>query len=240
MIIKKAQRKKAFPIRRSFVQGGSPTNPRPGPLADFVTKKDPRALDLFLLALTVATSGPYAVTFPAETWARALNIKHFGVVSRAWTRLVNRKLIKRQRTGNRARITLLREDGSGRAYTHPFQGTKSEPYGQVALEYWLNGIFLKLDMPAKAMLLILSTWSGELSLPAERVPAWYGISADTCERGMSTLSRYGLITKTKDWVKSLHVPGGWAATNVYELQGAFARPNRRPKILVLPQTGVPF
>src|SRR5258708_488716 len=140
-IIKKAQRKTGFPIRRSFVQTGALQSPRPGPLAAFVKSKDPRALDLFLLAVTAATNEPYSVTFPAETCARALTIKHFSVVSRAWSRLEDRKLIKRQRAGNRTRSTLLKEDGSGKPYTHPFKGTKSEHYGQLPLEYWLDNPF---------------------------------------------------------------------------------------------------
>jgi hypothetical protein len=242
-IVEKAQRKRGFPIRRSFVQRGTPQKPSPGPLAEFITKKDPRALDLYLLLLTTATAEPYAVVFPAETWARALDIKHFGVVSRAWSRLETRKLVRRERAGNRARLTLLVEDGSGRPYTHPFKGTKSDPYGQLPIEYWLEGYYARLDLTAKAMLLVAATWRGSLPLPAERAPSWYGISADTCERGMATLINEGVITKTKDWTPTLYAPGGYVATNVYTLQGPFARPVRQPKVVALPRVGgsrVPF
>jgi len=33
-------------------------------------------------------------------------------------------------------------------------------------------------------------------LPTERVPEWYGWSADTAERGLATLEEAGLLTHT--------------------------------------------
>jgi len=235
-ILAKSQRKRAFPIRRSFVQRGKPSNPQPGPLADFVTHRDETALDLYMLLLAAGTAKPHTVILRAEAWARALKIKRFDTVSRAWGRLEQRRLVARGRAGNKAKVTPLKEDGSGKPYVHPFAGTRSDPYGQVPLDYWIDGWFDKLHLPGKAMLLVMATWRGALTLPAEKASEWYGISADTCERGFDELRRADIVRKSKRWKPSIYAPGGWVAQNVYGLTGPFARSVRKPNIVVLART----
>ena len=100
----------------SSLQQGRRSQLHPGPLATFVHHHDMRGLDLYLLALTLATHEPFGVILPAGVWARGLGLRGTGrsaAVSRTWKRLVDLSLITRSRRGRTAAITLLREDGSG-------------------------------------------------------------------------------------------------------------------------------
>lgn len=236
LLLEKSQRKEGVPLRASFVHGGtSRRKAEPGPLADFVHKHDSTALDLYLLALTVATSAPFEVRYPAATWARALRISDLSAISRAWARIEERRLISRVRQGRLAKITILKESGKGGAYTHPSRGVKPDPYGKLPLAYWRDQYFRSLNLPAKSMLLITLCWHGPLTLPSEHAEEWYGISADTCERGLGMLERVGIVAKSKTWRESLHSPTGQSQVNVYTLKGAFAqrRKEGRPKLAIV-------
>lgn len=232
-MLDKAQRREGAPVRRAFVQAGTYHDPRPGPLAAFVANRDRTALDLYLLAVTLATKEPYRVIYAAGWWTRALRLSHETVVSRAWSRLEERRLISRHREGRIAVVTIRRDDGTGRAYEHPARAATREPYGKVPLSYWREGLFEELDLAAKAMLLIAVCRPGSFTLPFERAKAWYGISPDTCERGLRTLREHGILTRRRTWHMSRYAPSGYAETFVYTLQGAFAKRAKKVQLQVV-------
>ena len=221
-MLDKAQRKLGTPLRRGFVQGGTRHDPKPGPLAEFVRNRDETGLDLYLLAKTLATKEPYRVIYSAGWWARALRLNDDTLISRAWKRLEDRHLISRTRDGRVVVVTLLRDDGSGQPYERP--ALKGESYGKLPLAYWRDGYFLRgqLDLAAKATLLIALSQHGAFTLPAERAKQWYGVSADTIEKGFATLRERNIITRMKDWRINRYSRGGLAATNVYRLRAPFA------------------
>jgi hypothetical protein len=186
------------PIRRSFVQqrrrGGGP-----GPLAEFVSNRRSRALDLYLLAHAVASAPPYTVTFPAGVWVRALalapNSSSETLVSRSWTWLEQLGLIETRRVGRFRELTLLREDGSREAYRHPGEegATDRGHYFKLPHAYWEANYHNRLGLPAKAVLLIALSLRDDFVLPTERGKAWYGLSRDTIRKGLRDLRLYGLL-----------------------------------------------
>lgn len=107
------------PIRNTFVQQGSQSDPEPGPLHEMVRRHDERCLDLFLLHRMMASADPWDVRpMPAKAWARALGVHHDrdggkAAVSKAWRRLDQTyHLIEVGRSGQRGKYTSLSEDGS--------------------------------------------------------------------------------------------------------------------------------
>jgi hypothetical protein len=71
-------------------------------------------------------------------------------------------------------------------------------------------------------LLIALCQQGAFTLPAERAKQWYGVSADTVEKGFGLLRDRKIIARAKDWRISRYAPGGLAPTNVYRLRPPFA------------------
>ncbi len=222
----------AVPIRRSFVQRGSLAQPAPGVLATLVHNGDQRGLDLFLLLKAVASSPPYNSHRGAAVWARAL--RHTGksanpqTISKIWRRLEALMLVERGRDGRLADLWLLREDGSGEPYTHPADG--NEPYLQLPVAYWLNGDENwsgSLKLPAKAMLLIGLSLRPGFILPVEKAPEWYGVSADTAQRGLAELERRGALVRKNLKKKAALTPLGFTTDSHFTLVGDLARPEGR-------------
>lgn len=222
-------RRRTVAFRRSFVQEG---RSGAGPLAQFVRGHDERALDLYMLAMAAASHEPWKVHYSAIVWSRALGWGEARagrvVVSRAWRTLQDRQLVSRERKHRRAEITILREDGSGAAYSHPGESgetgeAKRDRYLRVPVEYWLQGWQRRLDLVSKAVLLIALARQGSFTLPVERAPIWYGISADSVQRGLDRLRREKLLTRTPDLrLDPLSpFPGGLVRVYAYELQAPF-------------------
>lgn len=59
--------------------------------------------------------------------------------------------------------------------------------------------------------------------PAERVPVWYGWSADTAERGLAALEQLGLLTHTIRLKKAPLSPTGLTRVNRYLLHAPFGK-----------------
>lgn len=191
------------PIRNTFVQRRGSPDVEPGPLADLIRRRDQRALLLYLLILARASSSPWDVSRPAAVWARALNIaagpSGRAAVSKAIGRLVDLRLIRREREQRRAKIYLLREDGSGEPYEHPGDPTQRHGYLQLPFAFWTERWHERLDLPAIAMLLILLSLPEDPRLPVDQVPHWYGVSRATAERGLAQLRGEGLVES--HWVQ---------------------------------------
>lgn len=225
-LLKSANRQHgAVPLRRSFVQQGTRSVPEPGPLAALVRNGDRRGLDLFLLLKAVASSEPYNSHRGASVWARALS--HTGVptdeqaISKIWSRLDNKHgLVARSRYGRLADVTLLREDGSRRAYVHP--GKSREPYFQLPVAYWLNEDeewSATLTLPAKALLLIALSLQPGFALPVEKAPHWYGLSADSAQRGLAELAKRKVLNRARIPKKAPLAPRGFTYDTRYTTQG---------------------
>lgn len=210
------------PFRRSFVQDTSSGGA--GPLAWFVSGRRNTALDLYLLFHASACGGDFGTRLHARVWARALelgeSIHATGVVSRNWSWLEAQGLVSRRRERRLVKATLLKEDGSGEPYTHP---GKSGNYFKLYHEFWLDGWYRELDLPAKAALLILLSRRQGSELPQEQAPAWYGISADTLGRGLRTLGRHKLASTTVTKKPAPLSPIGYSWEQRYWLQSPFDR-----------------
>jgi hypothetical protein len=223
------------PINKLFVQAARSSPCRHGPLAEFVHNRDLRGLRAYLLLLGITSSGEgqdgWSTTLPVGVWARAFDTTRAATpasaataVSKVLTRLEQRRLIDRKRRGRerKIRVTLLREDGSGNAYTRPGKGN-SDRFLRLSHRFWLDGWYERLDLPATAMLLVALHEKHNFELPSERVPEWYGWSADTAERGLATLEEVGLLTHTTRLKKAPLSPTGQTKVNRYLLHEPFAQ-----------------
>lgn len=73
------------------------------------------------------------------------------------------------------------------------------------------------------MLLVARHEKNNFELPAERVPQWYGWSADTAERGLATLEQLGLLTHITRLKKAPLSPTGLTSVNRYLLHEPFGQ-----------------
>ena len=215
------------PVNKLFVQAPPGSTCRHGPLATFVRNRDMRGLHAYMLLLAVTSSGDspdgWSTTLPIGVWARAFGTTRYAApasaasaVSKILTRLERRALITRQRHGRqrKIRVTLLREDGSGQPYTRPGKDNPDR-FLRLPHSFWRDGWHERLDLPATAMLLVALHEKNNFELPAERVPEWYGWSADTAERGLAALEHHGLITRTTRLKKAPLSPTGQTKVNRY-------------------------
>jgi hypothetical protein len=224
--------RKDFPLRRTFLQlKNEEGKSGPGPLAQFVRSGDHRALVLYLMLITKASSEPWDASLPAAAWARALGIElpttksASSAVSKTWMRLERRNLIARERSARRARITLLQEDGSGLPYSLP--ASVKERYLRIPTALWTAGPqsgqrwYRLLNLSELALLLIARSQTDNFTLPLERFDEWYGISADTAARGLHGLECHGLLTIKKNVKKAPLSATGFTEENVYGLSQPF-------------------
>ena len=189
----------AVPLRRSFLQTRGTGAKTGGPLAAFGKREV--ALDLYLLAHAVVSRSPWDVALPARVWARLVGVteEQSGrtLVSRQWAWLEQQRLIRSSRAGRDRRVILLREDGSGRAYTHPGQPSEREPpegdYFQLPHMFWHGGFDQRLSMTGKIVLLIALSLRDNFILPVEHAADWYSLSPTRLHTGLSELRALGLL-----------------------------------------------
>lgn len=205
------------PLRKSLVQWPSDQAVRPNQLARFVTGRQERALDALLLlhALTPILDGsPLALA----TWARLLSVTApCGPkgASAAFDTLVTMGLATRGAAGSRPVVTPLREDGSGATWVRPGSPGDNVDKGYFVLphDYWTSGLSSRLNMPGKAMLLIMLAETSDkpnFAMAAQRAKDWYGVSERTAERGYGELSAAGLLLVHVQTVAAPKHPLGFA------------------------------
>lgn len=212
------------PIRRSFLQRPGPPK-EPGCLAAFVEGRRPIALDLWLLLHAGAASSPWDVRQPAMSWARMLDMPQTAsaetTVSRNWSWLEEQKLIRSERDHRIRKVFLMMEDGSGKEFkraTGQGRGFFKLPYA-----YFTQRWHRELKLAGKATLLICLAQAPTFTLPTEHAAGWYGVSADTLQRGLDELRSLELL---KVWSRAKKAPRtrfGYTMENHYALQGPFVR-----------------
>ena len=223
----------AFPLRRVFIQQKREGESGSAPLSLFVSAGDRTGLLLYFLAHTKASVPPWDVALHSAVWARALGLPEptertaRGRVSKAWTRLVERKLVARSRRNRKAEFTLLREDGSGDAYTRP-TGKDGDLFITMPHDLWTRGPtsstrwFEVLSLPELTFLVIARSHRSTFRLPVERGPNYYDTSADTLLRGSRGLRQKGLLSVQRRLVKAPLTPEGFSYENQYTLKPPFA------------------
>jgi hypothetical protein len=225
-ILDESARPDRVPLRSGFLQiGGRGAAAKPGALAEIVRRGRERTLEQYLLAVTWGTGHPHDVNRDSRIWARAVGLPESAsgraAVSRSWSLLRDLQLVKVTRRKRLASVTLLREDGSGKPYTHPSKDGRSASYLQLDFAYWRDGYHEKLSLAAKAMLLIALSLPDHFPLPTARAPDWYGISESTAARGFRELRAAGLLEVERVEKKAPLAPKGYTLVNFYTLQAPF-------------------
>jgi hypothetical protein len=212
-------------IRSAFIQerGGARA---PGPLHLFVRERRLFALQLYLLLHCIARGKPWDATLPASTWARALdktNAGAEGTVSRSWAWLTENNLVRTDRQFRKVQAFLLKEDGSGDEYA------RSKDFFYFPLAFFREGWHTKLDLPGTAVLLIAlnkSRTHAWFEVRTEKESSWYGISADTLQRGLDELRDAELLHIHPRKVRDNNARYGTTVVNNYLLRGSFATPTK--------------
>lgn len=75
------------------------------------------------------------------------------------------------------------------------------------------------------MLLVALKENPGFALAAEKVPAWYGWSADTAQRGIDTLESEGLLTVTQRKRRDAFTRHGLTKVNYYDLTPTLRPPS---------------
>jgi hypothetical protein len=201
-------RREAVPLRVAFLHlpqaGGGP-----GPLASFVRGRRLLAFDLLLYAHAVAPLSDGMIEASSTAWASAISLPdrpgNRASISRAWSWLESKRLVRTAVAGRNRAVMILNEDGSGRPWAHPAE--HSEPYVQVPHEFWTTGFARQLSLPAKAAYLIaLSIQPGEngtFELPMQRGAAWYGLTTVSLRSGLRELRSAGIL---RAWVQQRATP----------------------------------
>lgn len=229
----------AVPLRRAFVQTPrslvtDTRQDRSGPLAWFITTKNHRALHAYLVVLAATSNGDgpagWSTTHPIRVWARAFGTTETAeptsasnAVSKLLGKLEDRALISRHRRGRERliQVTLKREDGLGDDYTRPDGKLAVDRFLKLPHEFWLDGWVDKLKLPGLAMLLVALSEKHGFQMPTERMPVWYGWSADTAERGLAELEAQGILRKVRNRRVEPLSASGFGIINTYYLQPPF-------------------
>ena len=219
------------PIDKTFVQMPRGSANREGPLATFVRNRDLRGLKAYLLIVASASSadenGEWHTTLPLQAWARAFGcFEHASgqsakaAAGKIFARLEKRGLIKRTHDGGKrdVRVRLLAQDGSGGDYQRPTTG-----FLRLSHEFWKSKLDEQISLPALAMLLVILGERQPCELPSERMPGWYGWSADTAERGFRELASLGIIDRRSRPKKTPLSPTGFTTVNEYSVLPPYDR-----------------
>ena len=197
----------SVPLRKTFVQAERGTTPRHGPLHQFLSGGDVRGLRAYLIVVASASAendDGWSTTLDSLVFARLFDTTDHATPASARTgawrtlqRLEARGLLTctRERGSRKIKVTLLREDGSGRPYTRPDGKDLEDRFINLPTRFWNEGHDEKLDIPAFAMLLAVARDKPWSSFPAEHMPEWYGWSADTTLRGLQKIVDLGLVER---------------------------------------------
>lgn len=226
------------PLRKTFIQAPPGSASRHGPLKEFVTNGDLRALRAFLMVVACCSKvneDGWTTTHDSMVWARLLDTDVAATDQAARTgawrtlrRLEDRGLVRctRKRGSTKISVTLLREDGTGKDYTRPDGNTEADRFINIPTTFWTKGHVEDLDVPGLAMFLTVAREKPWSAFPAERAPQWYGWSPDTHLRGLTKLLDLGLAERRATYRKAPLSPTGSTLVYQYRLVAAM-RPRRK-------------
>jgi hypothetical protein len=119
-------------------------------------------------------------------------------------------------------VRLLDESGlAGRAYEHP--ASQHEPYFTLPHAYWREEWDVRLDLPAKFVLLIARSLQPDFLLPGKQAAKWYGVSAATIQRGLASLRETGILRSRFERRPAQGSPWGERIERRHTLIGSFRR-----------------
>ena len=112
-------------------------------------------------------------------------------ISKNWSWLESKKLVRSERHHRVRRIYMTKEDGSGTDYSRP----RGEPRGFLSFPfaYFVDRWHKEIGLAGKVVLLIALSQKPIFTLVTERAADWYGVSPDTLQRGLQDLRDHGLL-----------------------------------------------
>lgn len=176
----------------------------------------------------VASGPPYDGSLPAMVWARALgktSPSAESTISRNWSFMEQQKLIHSVHKERLRKVYLRVEDGSDAEYKRP-----TSNYFELPFIYFLDGWNETLTFAGTVVLLIALDRPDVFELRKERAAEWYGISADTLQRGVDDLNTHGVLDVRSKRIAAPRIRQGWTMVNEYRLQGAFTKRQRGPRV----------
>jgi DNA-binding transcriptional ArsR family regulator len=216
------RRRTSTPIRRSFLQDTEGEGVE-APLRWFVKERRGLALDLLMLLHCTASAEPWDVEMPAMAWARALDMPLTSgsetTVSKNWSWLEDKGLIHSERSHRFRRVFMLMEDGSGDEYSRP-DGRKRGFFG-LPFVYFKGRWHKELSLTGKSVLFIALAQPPTFNLITERAAGWYGVSADSLQRGLDELRDLGLLKTWQVARKTSRARYGITRVNHYHLNPPF-------------------
>jgi hypothetical protein len=216
------RRRISTPIRRGFLQDTEGEGVE-APLQWFVTERRERALDLLMLLHCTASAEPWDVAMPAMAWARALDMPETigseTTISKNWSWLESKRLIRSERSNRVRRVYMMLENGSGDDYLRP-DGRNRGFFG-LPFVYFTGRWHREISLPGKAVLLIALAQPATFTLVTERAAGWYGISADTLQRGLDELRDLGLLKTWQVARKASRARFGVTMVNHHHLNAPF-------------------
>jgi hypothetical protein len=225
------------PLRKTFVQANKGAESRPGPLRDFVTGRDLRGLRAYLMIVAACSSGDkgWTTEHDSAVWARLMDIDKTASDQsartgawRALRRLEARNLIECSRKGTVIKVTLLREDGTGKAYDRPKGDNEENRFLQIPTTFWTQGRDEKLSLPGLALFLVVAREKHWATFPAEWARQWYGWSPDTHERGLKQLVELEFVQTRAFKKKAPLAPLGFTIAHQYQ-RALITRPRKPQK-----------
>lgn len=203
------------PVRDSFFQndrGGA----REYPLARLLSSRKGTGgggrggktrVALYLSLIWVASGGEHTSDRPARFWAALLGLADpdgagSRVVRSTWRELEARRLVAitpGDHSGATPVVRLLREDGSGEAYTIP-DGSPGETYRRIPEFAWRR-LFAEPDLTGAGLTMYLvavrtayrARQIDDLTFPSDYFRREYGLGESTRKNGLRNLCRLGVL-----------------------------------------------
>lgn len=231
------------PVRHIFVQTRRTKTrkaSRGSTVAKLVRDHQERAFDAYLMVLALEPILGENEPLHSAVWGRLMSngLLRGASISRTWGQLEHRGLIVRERRAGNALVRPRREDGKA-GYARPGRATRDANTGGWPLNdwyfvlphaYWTDGWDQRLRLPGKAMLLVslqATSKSPSYWMRLEDAPAWYGVSAETAQRGLAELEHQGLLRAFHQRIKAPRSPTGFTTRTHYTLAAPFSPEARR-------------
>ena len=230
-----ATRRSLTPIRGGAVQLPRETQgSRMGSLLKLASAKQHVAFDLALAMLTLEPVTRDGDFLDNSVYARFISTptryRAAPAVSRGWAALEELAVIDRPKPSRRA--VLMREDGTGVAWTHPGVDQDKIGYFSLPRAYWTKGHHGRLSLAGKAMLMIILSATNEpgtltVSHTHDKFAKYYGLSAAMVKRGLQDLRDHHLLNEQTDHLRTGgRSKTGYRSVTHYWLRGAFSNAGR--------------